>query len=82
PITRAHNGSAFCPILEAEFTLNGHKFRLLNDDGDIDYEGIMTHELADSPDILAPLDDFAMPNVGSTTLQLWSNVSEKWESVN
>lgn len=45
-------------------------FRLKDDDGEVYYVGVMTPELADSPDILRPLDDFAMPNAGCTTLEV------------
>jgi hypothetical protein len=46
------------------------KFRLKDDDGELCYSGVMTPELADSPDILIPLDDYATPMAGATTLEI------------
>lgn len=57
-------------------------FRIKDDDGELYYTGKMTKELADSPDVLLPLDDFAMPNAGATTLELWNDKTNSWEAVN
>lgn len=46
------------------------RFRIIDDDGEVYYHGEMTAELADSCDILLPLDDFATPNDGATDLEI------------
>jgi len=74
-----HKGESICSVNDADLDT---RFRITDDDGEIYYEGRMTHALADAHDILRPLDDFATPNDGATTLQLWSNVKNDWESVN
>ena len=71
-------GREVCPVPDSELTVY---FRTLSDDEDVDYEGRMTHALADSPDILCILDDYATPNVGSTILQIWSNVENDWVTI-
>ncbi len=67
-----------CTIPDSEFTV---PFRIKDGDGEVYYEGKMTHALADSHQILMPLDDFAMPNAGATDLEIWSNVAKSWEPV-
>lgn len=67
-----------CTIPDSEFTV---PFRIKDGDEEIYYEGRMTHALADSCEILRPLDDFATPNAGATDLEIWSNVAKNWEPV-
>lgn len=55
-------------------------FRISDDDGEVYYEGVMTRELADSEDIFAPMDDFATPNAGATTLEIRGK-DGKWHTV-
>lgn len=73
-----HKNETVCPALDSDLSV---KFRIKDDDGELYYEGRMTHALADSPDVLRPLDDFATPNAGATTLEIWSNVKNDWDIV-
>lgn len=73
-----HAGESICPATDEQLTV---KFRLKDDDGEVCYEGKMTHELADSHEILRPLDDFAEGNVGCTNMEIWSNVKNDWDLV-
>lgn len=78
-ITATRENQIECPISPLS---NGMiRFRITDDDGEVYYEGVMTAELADAGEaVLAPLDDFADPNAGATTLQLWNG--ENWKNVN
>lgn len=49
------------------------EFRIKDDDGELNYEGRSSHQDFD------PLDDFAMPNAGSTTIEYKNRRSGKWE---
>ena len=44
------------------------RFRMLDDDGEINYEGYIV-----GSDELAPLDDFGEPNAGCTSIQVQEN---------
>ncbi len=60
-------------ILEA--SLHGEPFRLLDDDGEVYYEGrCLCNE---SEDDFGPLDDFGTPNAGCTEIQ-YRDRSGKW----
>lgn len=48
-----------------------HKFRMLDDDGEVYYEGFCNRES------FQPLDDFGMPNAGCTMIEYQNN--GKWE---
>lgn len=48
-----------------------HKFRMLDDDGAVYYEGLSSSES------FAPLDDFGGPNAGCTMIEYHNN--GKWE---
>lgn len=49
------------------------RFRMLDDDGQVYYEGYMVpfEDHDDNSDGFEPLDDFGMPNSGCTELQYW-----------
>ncbi len=51
-----------------------HKFRMLDDDGEVYYEGY-----SDDSSSFAPLDNFGMPNDGCTEMQYLEN--GKWETL-
>jgi len=51
-------------------------FRMLDDDGEVYYEGKST--VADS---FAPLDDFGMPNAGCTEIQYRNGDNHSWEGL-
>ena len=57
--------------------------RMLDDDGEVHYEGLMHPDietiLDDGEAVFLPLDDFGMPNTGCTRLQLFEK--GKWEAV-
>lgn len=53
------------------------KFRMLDDDGEVYYEG--ESDDSDSEEAFAPLDDYGMPNVGCTSIQFWEK--GKWETL-
>lgn len=68
-------GESVCPDVPMPV-----KFRITDDDGEVYYHGEMTAELADSYDVLRPLDDFATPNDGATTMEFMKD--GKWEAIN
>ena len=51
-----------------------HKFRMLDDDDTVYYEGYSNNSSS-----FAPLDDFGMPNAGCTDIQYYED--GKWESL-
>lgn len=62
----------------------GVKFRLLDDDGDVYYEGRRLEEsdaTYGAEGELAPLDCFGNPNAGCT-IQQEKNKEGKWEAIN
>lgn len=71
-----HKGESVCPATDEQLTV---KFRITDDDGELYYEGQMTPELADSEQILRPIDDFATPNDGAPNLQILNK--GVWEHV-
>ena len=55
-----------------------YKFRMLDDDGNLYYEGYSND--CNSEKAFAPLDDFGMPNAGCTEIQYKNNLG-KWETL-
>jgi hypothetical protein len=56
------------------------KFRLLDDDGEVYYEGLMEDVNKYGGDLpFAPLDDYGMGNAGCTELQFFED--GKWKSL-
>ena len=53
-----------------------HKFKLLDDDGITYYSGLSNDDSS-----FAPLDEFAMPNAGCTTIQYKGKESGKFETL-
>lgn len=64
--------------IEALKAGGGHAFRMLDDDGELYYEGRCTS--CDDNAALGPLDNFGMPNAGATTIQY--KVKGKWTNLN
>lgn len=58
-------------------------FRIKDDDGVPYYEGRMLRTWAqgDERRAFAPLNDFATPNDGATTLEMWNEFTKQWEQV-
>ena len=56
----------------------GHKFRLLDDDGEVLYSGTFVGD-CESEEGFAPLDDFGTPNAGCTEIQYWDG--EEWNQL-
>lgn len=62
-----------------------HRFRMLDDDGEVYYEGEMG-EKGSRPDCFdlsetggfGPLDDFGAPNAGCTEIQYWNPEIREW----
>lgn len=52
---------------------HGRAFRLLDDDGEVYYEGRWNGLEGNDADAFGPLHDFGLPNAGATTLQYWDN---------
>ena len=52
-----------------------HKFRMLDDDGMLYYEGC-----SDDDSSFDPLDDFGTPNAGCTEIQ-YKNITGKWSTL-
>lgn len=52
---------------------HGKAFRLLDDDGEVYYEGRWNGLEGNDADAFGPLHDFGLPNAGATTLQYWDN---------
>ncbi len=54
-----------------------HRFRILDDDGEVYYEGRC--DTCDDDNALEPLDNFGTPNAGATTIQYWDH---GWKNLN
>ena len=54
-----------------------HRFRLLNDDGQIHGEGVANS--CDDDKAFGPLDDFGQGAWGCTAIEYWSESSQRWE---
>lgn len=53
---------------------DGDRFRLLDDDGEVYYEGlIILTPQAEGEDLFAPLDDFGTPYAGCARIQYWED---------
>lgn len=50
---------------------SGRRFRLLDDDGEVYYEGRWNGLEGDEADAFGPLHDFGGPNAGCTEMQYW-----------
>lgn len=58
-----------------------HRFRMLDDDGEVCYEGRC--DTCDDDNALGPLDNFGLPNAGATTIQYWvSGKGGGWKNLN
>lgn len=58
-----------------------YKFRMLDDDGELYYEGRCSS--CDDDNALGPLDDFGTPNAGATTIQYWqAGKGGGWKNLN
>jgi|LakMenEpi03Aug12_release.lakeMendotaPanAssembly.Ray.scaffolds.fasta_scaffold2979598_1 hypothetical protein len=68
-----------CDCPDKPDTKGWRRFKLKNDDGETDYEG-----LADdwqSEDAFAPLDDLGTPDAGSTEIHFYDPTTKKWEQL-
>lgn len=54
-----------------------HRFRMLDDDGNVYYEG--RNDTQDDDNAFGPLEDFGTPNAGCTDIQY--RVRGKWQSL-
>jgi len=76
PQSQTHDGQTVCPLTDEQMPV---QFRIKDDDGELYYEGIMTKACSvDAP--FAPLDDFAQPNAGATSIELLGD-NGRWEPV-
>ena len=57
---------------------DGVPFRMLDDDGDVNYYGIFVGD-ANSEDAFGPLDDYGQPGLGCTEIQYKRN--GQWETL-
>lgn len=58
----------------------GVRFRLLDDDGEVNYDGrFIGNDL--SEDGFGPLDDFGMPNAGCTYIEYFDADSGEWNQL-
>jgi len=60
-------GTSSCNCDEAKASLLKHRFRLLDDDGEVYYEGVSDD--CDSQRAFAPLDDFGEGKAGCTEIR-------------
>ena len=64
-------GTSSCNYDEAKAALLQHRFRLLDDDGEIYYEGLSDN--CDSQRAFAPLDDFGQGYAGCTEIHYFTD---------
>ena len=64
-------GNASCNFDEAKSALLNHRFRLLDDDGEVYYEGLSDDR--DSQRAFAPLDDFGQGYAGCTEIHYFTD---------
>lgn len=86
PDAKPHtNGNAVSIIGPRSYKGDGtelkNRFRMLDDDGELYYEGRC--DTADDDNALGPLDDFGTPNAGATTIQYWTaGKGGGWKNLN
>jgi hypothetical protein len=68
-------GTRSCDFDEAKTVLLRHRFRLLDDDGEVYYEGLSDD--CNSQQAFAPLDDFGRGYAGCTEVQYFQ--SGRWD---
>lgn len=68
-------GTASCNYDEAKASLLKHRFRLLDDDGEVYYEGVSDD--CESERAFAPLDDFGLGYAGCTEIHYFDGQSWK-----
>ena len=68
-------GTSSCNFDEAQAALLKHRFRLLDDDGEIYYEGLSDD--CESERAFAPLDDFGQGYAGCTEINYFDGQSWK-----
>lgn len=71
-------GPRGCPHTSEEITATGIPFRMLDDDGEVYYQGLYVGP--DDETLFAPLDDFGMPNAGAVVIQ-YRNAAGEWEAL-
>jgi len=59
----------------------GEEFRMLDDDGNLYYEGRLLGDPAAGVSGFEPLDDFGAPNAGCTSIQYRNADTGKWETL-
>lgn len=74
-------GPRFAPnsLIEKLREGQGEKFRMLDDDRELVYEGRIIGRDAEEPLDFQPLDDFGEANAGCTIIQYWMN--SQWEDL-
>lgn len=65
------------PTADALKRGQGRKFRMLDDDGEVYYYGLLIHPDGEG---FEPLDDFGMPDSGCTDIQ-FKNPAGEWKSL-
>jgi len=73
-----HKDESNCPAGDDILTV---RFRIKDDDGELYYEGRMTAELSGSDEVFRPLNDFATPNDGATSLEIYNNAKRIWQMI-
>ena len=56
-----------------------HRFRMLDDDGEVYYEG--RSDSRDDENAFGPLDNFGMPNAGCTSIEYLDPATGRWETL-
>lgn len=81
-ITKSYDKEVIASALSVDFKEDVeliYKFRMLDDDGDVYFEGLSDD--CDSAEAFAPLDDYGQPGFGCTEIQYWSDTRNSWETL-
>jgi hypothetical protein len=67
------SGPSDSPFSPEEIQQKGTRFRLLDGDGELYYEGVFyaAEDEEDGEADFAPLNDYGLPNAGCTDIQFW-----------
>lgn len=81
-VTRDHTEKKNVNICSCDYkdgSVLPHKFRMLDDDGEVYYTGYTDDNQTE--EAFAPLDDYGTPNAGCTSIEYYDPIKKEWEMI-